>query len=114
MLVSFRFERPTDRKFVSENVQPDVYSQTSLNMQLGVPNKNSTGATAGPSQVKTCHSILYFPKVFRAGQLHTKFISVGLFLSSLKVHILTCLNKQNYCDLDFAWITVREEAVQYM
>lgn len=34
-----RFERPPDKRFDTVNVQPDQYSQTTLNKSLGVRGK---------------------------------------------------------------------------
>ena len=38
-----RFERPADKEYVTENVQPTTYSSTSLNRSLGSRGPNSPG-----------------------------------------------------------------------
>ncbi|KAI0230950.1 hypothetical protein LSAT2_018684 [Lamellibrachia satsuma] len=47
-----RFERPADKEYVTENVQPTNYSSTSLNRSLGVRGPNSPGAATASGSPK--------------------------------------------------------------
>ncbi|ELT91364.1 hypothetical protein CAPTEDRAFT_201943 [Capitella teleta] len=46
-----RFDRPVDKRFVTENVQPDQFSQSSLNSRLGLgrgdPNARGSAGASG-------------------------------------------------------------------
>ena len=44
VVVVARFERPPDKRFETEAVQPSQYSQTTLNKTLGVRSKDVAGA----------------------------------------------------------------------